>query len=254
MAASLASSTTSQISQVSRAPLNVPAYTPAPFVADPTRLSPGPVAVPPSPMLDFFQVATPLQLQYPRLLSKVVHRPAFDHLFHERPDIFDKVITPYDPAAFNNFLVKHSLGEAYPDLVSFLVKGFPIGDMPPLVTTHILNNHASLTHHSALLDEYLADEKASGRIDGPFSLGEITRILRGPFQSSPLVVVVQPQAPGEPDKIRICRHLSKSKDSIMSVNSFIKTTHFPTRFDTAARVAELVSSFFPLSLPASLQL
>jgi hypothetical protein len=84
-------------------------------------------------------------------------------------------------------------------------------------------------------------EVASGCMDGPFSCTEVTRILRGPFRSSPLVIAVQLQAPGEPDKIRICWHLSKAKKSILSVDSFIKTTDFPMCFDTAARIVELVS-------------
>jgi len=113
--------------------------------------------------------------------------------------------------------------------------------MPELTTTNILNNHPTISEHSAVVDKYLADEVQSGRMSGPFSQQDITKILRGPFQSSPLIVAVQSQAPCVPDKLRICRHLSKSSKEVPSVNSYITKMDFPTRFDTASRVADMVS-------------
>lgn len=109
-------------------------------------------------------------------------------------------------------------------------------------TTHLF--------HASSVDDYLAEEVLSGCMDGPFPRDEIERIVRGPFQSSSLIVAVQTQAPGEPDKICICRNLSKSHHSILSVNSFIKTVHFPICFDMAVRVAEVVSSFIHLGFSA----
>lgn len=210
-----------------------------PSVVTTTRPSPGNAVVPPT---DSFRTkAVPLSLSYPHLHSSVVRRPVFDSSLHSRPDIFSKIIHPYNTDAFELLLGKHNLLEAYPDLVRNLREGFPIGPMPLLAVTNILKNHPSVRFHALAIDDYLADEVSSGRMDGPFSRDEVERIVRGPFQSSPLIVAVQTQAPGEPDKIRICRNLSKSSQSILSVNSFIKTVHFPTRFDTAVRVAEVVS-------------
>jgi hypothetical protein len=54
-------------------------------------------------------------------------------------------------------------------------------------------------------------------------------------------VSIQPQNPGEPDKARICRHLSKGTKDHASVNSYISKEDFPTRFDTASKVADIVS-------------
>lgn len=192
-------------------------------------------------------MAVPLSLSYPRLHSSVVRRPPFNLSIHSRPDLFSKIVHPYNISAFESFLDKHNLVGVYPDLIRNLQEGFPIGPMPPLANTHILKNHSSVHFHASFIDDYLTDEVSSGRMDGPFPKEEIERILRGPFQSSPLIVAVQSQAPGEPDKLRVCRNLSKSGHSIMSVNSFIKTIHFPTRFDTAVRVAEVVSIHPPLS-------
>jgi hypothetical protein len=78
-------------------------------------------------------------------------------------------------------------------------------------------------------------------MDGPFSHNTITSILRGPFFVSPLIVSVQPQGLGMPDKLRVCRHLSKSNKLTPSVNSHTRKEDFSTRFDTASRVADIVS-------------
>lgn len=192
---------------------------------------------------DFLLTATPPTLVYPSLHSSVVPRPPFDPRLHSHPELFSKVIHPYNTPAFELLLRKHRLLDNYPDLIRYLKTGFPIGPMPLLLNTNILDNHQTAVLRPDIIDSYIADEVASGRFDGPFSQKEIESILRGPFQSSPLIVSIQPQAPGEPDKIRVCRHLSKSRKTIQSVNSLIKVSDFPTRFDTAARVAEVVSTF-----------
>jgi hypothetical protein len=102
------------------------------------------------------------------------------------------------------------------------------------------------------INEYLCKEVSAHRMSGPFSLKEAELIMRGPFQSSPLIVAIQPQEPGAPDKIRICRHLSKATKSDVSVNSHIRKDDFPTRFNTATKVAKIVSfidSPFPFFSP-----
>jgi hypothetical protein len=135
---------------------------------------------------------------------------------------------------------------SYPLLVINLKNGFPLGEMPPLTQTAIIDNHPSVFQYSQTTEEYLKSEVQDGRMTGPFSRIETEKILRGPFFSSPLIVSVQPQQPGTPDKLHVCRHLSKSNKSNPSVNSHVKKDDFPTRFDTASKVADLVS--FPIHL------
>lgn len=221
----------------------------------------------PSPTDLFLRAAAPPSLSYPHLRSSMAVRPPFTSSRFSHPDIFEKIICPYNADAFDALLRKHNLSDAYPDLVDNLKYGFPLGDMPVLSRTNILHNHDSIDDHWPLIEQYLLDEIASGRMDGPFSQSEVESILRGPFQSSPLIAVIQPQAPGEPDKVRICRHLSKATKNIPSVNSFINKESFPTRFDTAIKVADIVSSLplppyhypylllilFPLRSPKPLQ-
>ena len=193
-------------------------------------------------------IACPPHLLYPSFTPYIHHCPPFDQSIHKQPDLFGKIISPYDANAFKTLLVKHNLTEAYPHLVHNLLHGFPLGRMPPLSDTIIIPNHPSVPLHMDMVLEYLEVETAAGRMSGPFSREEVEQILRGPFQSSPFIVSIQTQGPGEPDKIRVCRHLSKASKHGPSVNSFIEKENFPTRFDTAARVAEIVSSLSPTSI------
>lgn len=143
---------------------------------------------------------------------------------------------------FALLLNKHNLTTHHPDLVTNLRHGFPLSSMPELLSTHILRNHPTVNKYPSTVDNYIAEELSTGRMSGPFSQVEVENILRGPFHSSPFIVAVQPQGPGEPDKLRVCCHLSKSTKLTPSVNSFISKDDFSTRFNTASRIADTVSS------------
>ncbi|PPQ87735.1 hypothetical protein CVT25_014420 [Psilocybe cyanescens] len=189
---------------------------------------------------DFLSVARPPRLAYPDFTAFIARRPSFSPSLHVLPDVFARIIMPYSASAFRSLLIKHDLLSSYPLLVYNLEHGFPLGPMPSLNSTYILKNHPSCLNYPDEVSGYLHEEVSAGRMSSPFSKDVIELILRGPFQSSPLIVAVQPQGPGEPDKIRICRNLSKATKDIPSVNSFIKKSDFPTRFDCAARVADIV--------------
>ena len=102
------------------------------------------------------------------------------------------------------------------------------------------NNPSTISYLDTVSD-YLTKEVTAGRLSGPFSQEVSEQILRGPFQSSSLIVSVQPQEPGVPDKLRVCQHLSKTTKVHASVNSHIRKDDFPTCFDTASKVADIVS-------------
>ena len=158
-------------------------------------------------------------------------------------DIYLRILHPYDADAFNHFIYKHGLSPFYSLLVMNLRNGFPLGEMPPITDTVIFKNHPSAILHSDAVDKYLIDELNAGRMSGPFSQQHIERILRGPFFCSPLLVSIQTQQPGMPDKLRVCRHLSKGDKNTPSMNSHIHKEDFPTRFDTALKVADIVRHF-----------
>ena len=157
-------------------------------------------------------------------------------------DIYLRIVHPYNIDAFKYFLSKHDLTYLYSLLVSNLRNGFPLEDMPPIIDTIIFKNHPSALLFTDAVDKYLADELTAGRMSGPFSLQYTEKILRGTFLCSPLLVSVQTQQPGMPDKLRVCRHLSKGSKNTPSMNSHIQKEDFPTRFDTALKVADIVHS------------
>ncbi|KAJ3567307.1 hypothetical protein NP233_g6448 [Leucocoprinus birnbaumii] len=203
---------------------------------------------------EFLDAFIPSPLSYPNLAPSVESRPTFDPAIHDRPDLYEKIVTPYDADAFEFLLNRHNLTESYPHLVHNLRHGFPIGNFPPLEHTVILKNHPSVERHIEVVDAYLVEEVTAGRMDGPFTQEEVERILRGPIQVSPLIVAESVQAPGEPNKLRVCRHLSKGSSTQPSVNSFIEKELFPTRFDSTTKMGEMTSpglalpscSLFPL--------
>ncbi|KAF7303601.1 Reverse transcriptase/ribonuclease H [Mycena indigotica] len=160
-------------------------------------------------------------------------------------EIFSRIITPYDADAFESLLGQLNLLDLHRDLPSKLRQGFPMGDFPVLNRTVIIPNHPSTLAHSSFVNDYLAEEVAAGRMSGPFSQSKTETILQGFFQCSPIIIAVQPQGPGEPDKLRLCRHLSKGAPTHPSTNHFIDKDKFPTKFGTASDVAEIISTAPP---------
>jgi len=124
--------------------------------------------------------------------------------------------------------------------------------MPPILQTIIIPNNPSILPYMTFIQDYLSKEVLAGRMSGPFAREETELILCGPFQSSPLIVSVQLQEPGTPDKLRICRHLSKATKSHVSVNSHICKDDFPTRFNMASAIAGIVSLHLPIHSPIHL--
>lgn len=185
-------------------------------------------------------------LSYRDFSTTIIHRNPFtsckDTLQHS-DDIYSRIIHPYDPDAFHHFILKHDLSYFYSILVTNLKNGFPLGAMPPLTDTVIFKNHPSSNLYPDAILKYLADELDAGRMSGPFSHQQVENILRGAFFCSPLLVSVQTQQPGMPDKLRVCRHLSKGDKNTPSANSHINKEDFPTRFDTALKVADIVCQF-----------
>lgn len=189
----------------------------------------------------FSSLASSFILPYHDFSDSIIHRNRLTTPIPAYDEIYNRVVHPYNTDAFELSLARHNLNSSFPLLVYNFRHGFPLGNMPPLTETIIIPNHISATLHPDAIDKYLTDEVLAGRMSGPFPRAEVEAILRGPFFSSPLIVSVQPQQLGVPDKIRICRHLSKGNKTHPSVNSHINKEDFPTRFDTVSHVADIMS-------------
>jgi hypothetical protein len=241
---SSASAGTSEVTDI-HVPTKTSVSTSALFVgANLTTLSPGHAARD-LQLEAFINASLSDQLLYSDFSSSIIARPPLHDTSSKESLLFDRILHPYNADAFESLLQKHNLFNDYPLLPYNLRFGFLIGHMPPLSQTVIMANNPSTIIHSTTVSDYLTKEVSAGRISGPFSQEATEQILRGPFQSSPLIVSVQPQEPGVPDKLRVCQHLSKMTKFHASVNSHIHKDDFPTRFDTAVKVTDIVS--FPLS-------
>ncbi len=163
-----------------------------------------------------------------------------------RPDILLKVATPYNADAYDSFFDRYpDLRRRFPTLVHKLKNVFSMGEFPELKETVIWDNSPSVEERMDFVENYFAEEVSAGRMDGPFSRQEVEEILGGPFQCSPISIDVT-QKPDGSEKLRLCNNLSKRSKQHPATNDFIDTSKYPTRFDTAAMVADTVSLFYPL--------
>jgi hypothetical protein len=76
-------------------------------------------------------------------------------------------------------------------------------------------------------------------------------LCRGPFYSSPLLVVTQEEGPSLGVKRRVCRNLSigDERSNTPAVNNFIEKADFPTRFNMAFNVAKTVHGLLVFIAP-----
>lgn len=140
----------------------------------------------PDPSEALALVNRPQMSPHPKLIY-----PDFSSLIHQRPqptfalnkdiELYKRVVTPYDSAAFAHLLDKFNLSESYPLLVANLNNGFPLGNLPLLTQTTIIKNHPSADKNLAVVQEYLDTELAANRMSGPFDQATTEQILRGPF-------------------------------------------------------------------------
>ncbi|KAF7291618.1 hypothetical protein HMN09_01252900 [Mycena chlorophos] len=170
----------------------------------------------------------------------------FSHLLDPHSAVYNKIVTPYNADEFERFIRKHNLEKHY-DLPDKLRRGFPMGDFPELTVSVEFKNDRSVAENAEFVEEALQEEVAAGRMDGPYQTrGEVETELGGPVQISPLLVSVQTQAPGDPNKRRLCFHLSKGSSDHPSANSYADNGRFKFKSTTATQFGDKVStSFFP---------
>ena len=175
--------------------------------------------------------------------------PPFPHAnFTSCPDLLFKICMPYNPEAVKNFLQLYpELKPRFSTLPKKLRKGFNMGDFLPLQQTIIWPNNKSVIEHEVYLEKYFKEEEDKGCTSRPFSQQEMEDICGGHFHSSPISVVVTLDDEGK-EKKQICINLSKGSEELPSVNSYYDPKKYPTPFNMAASMAEIVSSsFFDLS-------
>jgi hypothetical protein len=117
-------------------------------------------------------------------------------------------------------------------------------DFPVLTKSVIFLNHPSCTNYDNKIKTYLQEEVVAGRMFRPFSQAEMQEIMKGPFQSSLLIINIQPQPDSAPDKIQMCQHMSKCDKFHPSTNDYVDAFKFPTCFGSISEVGKIVSPSF----------
>jgi hypothetical protein len=101
---------------------------PSPFFVD--------LNLPPHPILHYTDFST-----------SISHRPVPLDACPGDIEIYERVVTPYNADAYEMLLEQYELTNQYPLLVQNLRQGFPIGDMPILTQSVIVNNHPSVAEN-----------------------------------------------------------------------------------------------------------
>ncbi|OBZ79912.1 hypothetical protein A0H81_00724 [Grifola frondosa] len=149
----------------------------------------------------------------------------------------DRIITPYDADEFESTLRRLQLLDLHPSLPHRIRFGFPIGDLNPIPKTFTPANHASGIENLDFIKSYIAEQVELGRMTGPYTRSEVEKILGSNFVSSPLAVI---EKAGSRGKLRLVQNCSFKDENGISVNSQINSEDFPTKWGTAAQVAEIV--------------
>ncbi|OJT04921.1 hypothetical protein TRAPUB_4263 [Trametes pubescens] len=137
---------------------------------------------------------------------------------------------------FEEELRRWGLWEEFGYLPTRLRGGFPIGNMEPLTRTFTPENHKGGKENMDFIEEYVAEQVALGHMTGPYSRERVEGILGTPFRSSPLSVV---EKAGSVGKWRLIQNCSFPDEFGVSVNDMIDSDDFPTKWGTAAEVAEI---------------
>ncbi|KAF8644925.1 hypothetical protein AX16_008207 [Volvariella volvacea WC 439] len=167
----------------------------------------------------------------------------------KRPDILFRISTPYEVENFRKCMDEEftHLKEKYPYLVSKLQLGFPMARNFPISgprRTTVVPNGRSAERNMPFIEEELKKEVEAGRMSGPFTSRALRDILGSHFYCAPLTVDEHLQDDGT-IKQRMCIDYSRPDGPFPSVNDHSEREDFPTNYDDARIVAEVIINAVP---------
>jgi hypothetical protein len=151
-----------------------------------------------------------------------------------------RVVTTYIPGAWTRALEECGLSQKYPFLVHDISFGSPIGNPPPLTYTFIPENMPSALEHPLVIEAFLDEERAAGRVSGPYTIEEAFVFFGGHFRTAPMGLVEK--EPGS-SKWRMIRNLSAEDCFGTSTNGWLDAADDPITWYTCAAMADIVSVF-----------
>lgn len=119
----------------------------------------------------------------------------------------------------------------------------------PIITTYSPPNTPSTILYAPEFHAILQHKFAAGRYIRPFSQKELKNLI-GPFQTSPLTIILKP---GKPGKFRLVQNFSYPRTpahGVSSISSSINSDHFPCTWGTFTVVCLLISRLPPGSQAA----
>lgn len=116
-----------------------------------------------------------------------------------------------------------------------------MGNLPELDKTTIHPNRITEPKHIEFVKEYFAEEVEAGRMSGPYTEEEVRGILRLHFVSAPLLIDEKLVEDTFEMKMRMCINLSKNSKTQPLPNLYTQKSDFPTHYDPAAKVGDIVS-------------
>jgi hypothetical protein len=160
-----------------------------------------------------------------------------------------KPVTPLLIDGWRTLMLKHSLVNKYPSVLSTLQHGAVIG-VPHIEHSFTPPNKPSVAYYSTTFQTILQHEYATGRHLGPFTKAELEEAI-GPFQTSPLSIIPKPNKPG---KFRLVQDFSFPRtpaSPIQSINARIDSSFYPCTWGTFSTMALCIARLPPGSQAAA---
>ena len=153
-------------------------------------------------------------------------------------------MTPYIADGWHHALHDLNLSHVFPLLVNDITYGSPIGNLPAMRHIFIPENLPSTLGLPHIIDDEITSELQAGRMSGPFSVSQAKMIFNGHFHMSPLSLIEK--VPGSGKWRTIC-HLSKKDSTGESMNGWLNTDEFPTKYYSASMTADFVHTVLSLN-------
>jgi len=162
------------------------------------------------------------------------------HLTVRRAAVSQRRLKPKTPLVadrWENDLLSTRLHTEYPQIPQFIRCG-AIAGIPQILHLFTPPNKESTEALSDVFNDIIQSEFNKGRYLGPFSQEELEREI-GPFQSSPLSLVLKS---GKPGKYRLIQNLSYPHTNLPtpSINSYLNSDDFPCTWGTFRTVCTLI--------------
>ena len=152
-------------------------------------------------------------------------------------------LTPYWIRVWEEELSHHGLQNKYPALIQGFRVGFNLG-IPHISCTYTPPNHNSIRLLTDVYMSIITNKFTASRYIRPFTRAQLEANL-GPFQTSPLSLVLKTSKPGKFCAVHNFSHPHNPLPTVASINSWINSDKFPCTWGTFSTVFLLMAHLPP---------